>query len=300
VAQHLCNPGADAPQALGLFATTRCEPFGVGLANIHGPVRHRNRSSSSSARCARAELASSSSRRKRWFSARRSATESEGALVALRSGSMLRFCEYPRRLRSHALRAVGTPPPAKRAATRSTSASSNQCTPRLSHQGNSSEPSRRLTVAILRPSFFATAERVSIARKLERKHVGGMPLRSVKAGLVRARRSRKGRTIFFVASGKQHGDFARLGATWVTYYLLRVRQTSCTFWRMAKRAASSLRDPRVPSPFNRRRLSLATMGISDAAIARAYINPRSVRESTLLRLQKAAQELGLPAPGGSQ
>jgi len=55
--------------------------------------------------------------------------------------------------------------------------------------------------------------------------------------------------------------------------------------------------PNVPSPFNRRRLTVASLGISDAAIARAYKNPQSVRESTLLRLQKAARELGLPVPG---
>jgi hypothetical protein len=53
----------------------------------------------------------------------------------------------------------------------------------------------------------------------------------------------------------------------------------------------------IPSPFNRRRLTVATLGISDAAIARAYTDPSSVRESTLLRLQKAALELGLPPPG---
>lgn len=55
--------------------------------------------------------------------------------------------------------------------------------------------------------------------------------------------------------------------------------------------------PSIPSPFNRRRLTVATLGISDAAIARAYTDPTSVRESTLLRLQKAALELGLPVPG---
>ena len=61
--------------------------------------------------------------------------------------------------------------------------------------------------------------------------------------------------------------------------------------------SSPLRDPKVPSPFNRRRLTVATLGISDAAIARAYASPKKVRESTLLRLQKAAKELGLPVPG---
>jgi hypothetical protein len=61
--------------------------------------------------------------------------------------------------------------------------------------------------------------------------------------------------------------------------------------------SSALPKPNVPSPFNRRRLTVASLGISDAAIARAYADPTSVRESTLLRLQKAAVELGLPVPG---
>ena len=56
----------------------------------------------------------------------------------------------------------------------------------------------------------------------------------------------------------------------------------------------------VPSPFNRRRLTVATMGISDGAIVRAYPDPTTVRESTLLRLQAAAPQLGLPAPGKKQ
>jgi hypothetical protein len=46
--------------------------------------------------------------------------------------------------------------------------------------------------------------------------------------------------------------------------------------------SSALKKPNVPSPFNRRRLTVASLGISDAAIARAYANPSSVRESTLL------------------
>lgn len=61
--------------------------------------------------------------------------------------------------------------------------------------------------------------------------------------------------------------------------------------------SSAFRDPRVPSPFNRRRLTVATLGVSDAAIARAYTDPSRVREGTLLRLQVAARELGLPVPG---
>jgi hypothetical protein len=63
--------------------------------------------------------------------------------------------------------------------------------------------------------------------------------------------------------------------------------------------ASVLTDPRVPSPFNRRRLTVATLGLSDAAIARAYATPDRVRESTLLRLQEAARQLGLPIPGAT-
>lgn len=59
---------------------------------------------------------------------------------------------------------------------------------------------------------------------------------------------------------------------------------------------SRTHDPRVPTPFDRRRLSVATLGTSDAAIMRAYRDPSSVRQSTLLRLTKAAHELGLQAP----
>lgn len=61
--------------------------------------------------------------------------------------------------------------------------------------------------------------------------------------------------------------------------------------------AAKPRDPRVPGPLDRRRLSVATLGISDAAITRAYRDPGSVRESTLLRLRRAAVELRLPLPG---
>lgn len=55
--------------------------------------------------------------------------------------------------------------------------------------------------------------------------------------------------------------------------------------------------PNVPSPFDRKRLAVASLGISDAAIARAYTDPKSVHASTLLRVQQAARELGLPVPG---
>lgn len=52
----------------------------------------------------------------------------------------------------------------------------------------------------------------------------------------------------------------------------------------------------VPSAFDRRRLTVASLGLDERTILRAYANPRGVRESTLLRLRQAAQELGLPLP----
>ena len=59
---------------------------------------------------------------------------------------------------------------------------------------------------------------------------------------------------------------------------------------------SRTHDPRVPTPFDRLRLSVATLGTSDGTIVRAYRDPSSVRQSTLLRLAKAACELGLQGP----
>jgi hypothetical protein len=58
------------------------------------------------------------------------------------------------------------------------------------------------------------------------------------------------------------------------------------------------RDPRInaPTPHERKRLSVATLGIDDRTILRAYTDPTSVRESTLLRLRHAARELGLEPP----
>lgn len=61
--------------------------------------------------------------------------------------------------------------------------------------------------------------------------------------------------------------------------------------------STKARDPKVPGRLDRLRLSVATSGMSDAAITRAYRDPRSVRESTLLRLRLAAVELSLPLPG---
>ena len=45
-----------------------------------------------------------------------------------------------------------------------------------------------------------------------------------------------------------------------------------------------------------RELSVATLGIDERTIRRAYANPASVRESTLLRIERGARELGLDSP----
>jgi hypothetical protein len=55
-----------------------------------------------------------------------------------------------------------------------------------------------------------------------------------------------------------------------------------------------------PGSFDRRRLSVASLGLDDRTILRAYANPREVRESTLVRLRRAARELGLPEPGETE
>jgi hypothetical protein len=51
---------------------------------------------------------------------------------------------------------------------------------------------------------------------------------------------------------------------------------------------------RLPSPHERRQLSVATLGIDDRTIIRAYLRPDRVRESTRLRLAEAIRKLGLP------
>jgi DNA-binding LacI/PurR family transcriptional regulator len=43
-------------------------------------------------------------------------------------------------------------------------------------------------------------------------------------------------------------------------------------------------------------MSVATLGIDERTIRRAYSNPASVRESTLRRIERGAQELGLAPP----
>jgi len=53
----------------------------------------------------------------------------------------------------------------------------------------------------------------------------------------------------------------------------------------------------VPSALERRRLTLASGGVSDTAIIRAYATPNTAGQFTLLRLRKAASLLRLPAPG---
>lgn len=46
----------------------------------------------------------------------------------------------------------------------------------------------------------------------------------------------------------------------------------------------------------RQQLSVATLGVDERTIRRAYANPAGVRESTLLRIAAAARSLGLPEP----
>lgn len=51
-----------------------------------------------------------------------------------------------------------------------------------------------------------------------------------------------------------------------------------------------------PGPFDRKRLTVQTMGVDERAIKKAYADPNSVREATWLRLRVAAEQLGLPLP----
>jgi hypothetical protein len=58
--------------------------------------------------------------------------------------------------------------------------------------------------------------------------------------------------------------------------------------------------PRVPSPYDRRRLSVVGLGIDERTILRAYLEPGRVRESTWMRLVAAAEQLGIePPPRGA-
>jgi hypothetical protein len=52
----------------------------------------------------------------------------------------------------------------------------------------------------------------------------------------------------------------------------------------------------VPSPYDRHRLSVASLGIDERTILRAYLEPGRVRESTWRRLAAAAEQLGIEPP----
>jgi predicted metal-dependent phosphoesterase TrpH len=66
--------------------------------------------------------------------------------------------------------------------------------------------------------------------------------------------------------------------------------------------AKQAQDVSLPEAVNvltrhqRRQLSVASLGIDERTIRRAYLDPASVRESTLLRIAEAARSLGLPHP----
>jgi hypothetical protein len=54
-----------------------------------------------------------------------------------------------------------------------------------------------------------------------------------------------------------------------------------------------------PSPRDRKRLSVESLGVAEKTILRAYARPATVRESTRLRIAAAAVKLGLPTPPGT-
>jgi len=49
------------------------------------------------------------------------------------------------------------------------------------------------------------------------------------------------------------------------------------------------------SPFDRKRLALEAL-MSERTVQKAYVSPMGVRESTRLRLARAAQRLGIDPP----
>jgi hypothetical protein len=53
---------------------------------------------------------------------------------------------------------------------------------------------------------------------------------------------------------------------------------------------------KAPSPHERRQLSVASLGIDERTIIRAYLEPGRVRESTRIRLAVAALQIGLAPP----
>jgi hypothetical protein len=54
--------------------------------------------------------------------------------------------------------------------------------------------------------------------------------------------------------------------------------------------------PYRPSPRDRKRLSIESLGVAERTIVRAYLRPSSVREATWLRVCDAALRLGLHPP----
>jgi hypothetical protein len=53
---------------------------------------------------------------------------------------------------------------------------------------------------------------------------------------------------------------------------------------------------RVLTAFERRQVAVEALGMDERTIEAAYATPDRVRESTLLRVTKAANALGLPTP----
>jgi hypothetical protein len=53
---------------------------------------------------------------------------------------------------------------------------------------------------------------------------------------------------------------------------------------------------RLITAFERRQIAVEALGMDERTVAAAYADPTRVRESTLLRVAKAAKALGLPSP----
>lgn len=69
-----------------------------------------------------------------------------------------------------------------------------------------------------------------------------------------------------------------------------VKVTHCQ--PMITKQATSYR----PSPYDRKRLSIESLGVAERTILRVYLRPSSVREATWLRVCDAARRLGLHPP----
>jgi hypothetical protein len=63
-----------------------------------------------------------------------------------------------------------------------------------------------------------------------------------------------------------------------------------------KRTQDAIKGARRITAFERRQLSVEALGMDERTIEAAYAAPSRVRESTLLRIAKAAKALGLPSP----